>query len=190
MKISSEKLNKYLIIPLQLWYKSDKYNGHYMKGYLLFGGKGGCRITYKTFLTFPSENVSNKSAETLRVFIMFSGPGWLSRYSDSHTGWTVLGSNPGGGRFFSPLRTGPGTHPASCTMGTGFLSRGQSASGLSWPELGRTLSFYFTVFSTIEGGKPVKNHGALALLKGTQGPITLHIFLSSSLITLFVDYTN
>ena len=28
------------------------------------------------------------------------------------------GSNPGGGRDFPPVQTGPGAHPASCTMGT------------------------------------------------------------------------
>jgi len=28
-------------------------------------------------------------------------------------------SNPGGGRDFPPVQTGPGVHPASCTMGTG-----------------------------------------------------------------------
>ena len=35
------------------------------------------------------------------------------------TCWTVRGSNLGGGaRFSAPVQTGPGTHPASCTMGT------------------------------------------------------------------------
>ena len=29
------------------------------------------------------------------------------------------GSNPCGGRDFPPVQTGPGAHPASCTMGTG-----------------------------------------------------------------------
>jgi len=28
------------------------------------------------------------------------------------------------GRDFPPVQTGPGAHPASCTMGTGFFSRG------------------------------------------------------------------
>jgi hypothetical protein len=27
--------------------------------------------------------------------------------------------NPGGARFFAHVQTGPGAHPASCTMGTG-----------------------------------------------------------------------
>ena len=29
------------------------------------------------------------------------------------------GSNPGGGRDFPPVKTGPGAHPASCKMDTG-----------------------------------------------------------------------
>ena len=35
------------------------------------------------------------------------------------TGWTVRGSNPGGGRFSIPFHTGPGAHPTSHKMGTG-----------------------------------------------------------------------
>jgi hypothetical protein len=35
------------------------------------------------------------------------------------TGWTVRGSNPGGSEFFAHVQTGLGTHPATCTMGTG-----------------------------------------------------------------------
>jgi hypothetical protein len=36
------------------------------------------------------------------------------------TGKTVRGSNPRGeARFSAPVQTGPGAHPASCTMGTG-----------------------------------------------------------------------
>jgi len=35
------------------------------------------------------------------------------------TGWTFLGSNPGGGEISAPVQTGPGAHPASYTMGTG-----------------------------------------------------------------------
>jgi hypothetical protein len=38
------------------------------------------------------------------------------------TGWTVRGSNPGGGEIFEHVQTGPGAHPASCTMGTESFS--------------------------------------------------------------------
>jgi hypothetical protein len=45
------------------------------------------------------------------------------------TGWTVRGSNPGGGEIFPHVQTCPGTHPASCTMGTA------SFPGVKRPEL-------------------------------------------------------
>jgi len=32
-----------------------------------------------------------------------------------------------GARLSAPFQTGPGAHPTSCTMGTGFLSRGKAA---------------------------------------------------------------
>ena len=34
------------------------------------------------------------------------------------TGRTVWGSNPGGGEISATVETGPGAHPASCTIGT------------------------------------------------------------------------
>ena len=38
-----------------------------------------------------------------------------------------------GVRFSPPVQTGPGAHPASCTMGTGSSSGGKAAGGLRWP---------------------------------------------------------
>ena len=35
-----------------------------------------------------------------------------------------------GARFSAPVHTGPEAHPASCTLGTGSLSRGQSGQGV------------------------------------------------------------
>ena len=45
-------------------------------------------------------------------------------------GWTVQGSNPGWVRFSTPVQTGPGVHPASCTMGTGSFLGVKSGRGV------------------------------------------------------------
>ena len=39
------------------------------------------------------------------------------------------GSNPGGGRDFPPVQTGPAAHPASCKMGTGSFAGGKVRPG-------------------------------------------------------------
>jgi hypothetical protein len=36
-----------------------------------------------------------------------------------------------GARFSAPVQTGPGAHPASCTMGTGSLPRVKSDQGVT-----------------------------------------------------------
>ena len=53
-------------------------------------------------------------------------------------GWMIWGVNPGVCTRFSALgKTPPGVHPASCMVGTGFVSSGKSArAGHSWPVLG------------------------------------------------------
>ena len=75
-------------------------------------------------------------------------------------------------RFSAPVHTGPGAHPASCTMGNGSFPgvkrpergaihpptskcRGHervglylySPSGPSWPVIGRTFTFTLPIFS-------------------------------------------
>jgi len=55
-------------------------------------------------------------------------PKVLVKYGDGlflSPGLDGPGSNPGGGRDFPPVQTGPGAHPASCKMGTGFYPRGK-----------------------------------------------------------------
>jgi hypothetical protein len=189
MKISSEKLNEYLVIPLQLWFKSDKYNGHYMKAYLLYLKGGAAGSLTKYFLRVVVKMFRTNLQKHFRIFIMFSGPGWLSRYSDSHTGWTDR--IPVGGRFFSPLRTGPGGPSSLLYDGyrVSFYGAKRLWSFMAWSRVNFIFLLYGFQYHW-EGGKPVKNHRALAVLEGTWGAITLNIFLSSPLIILFVDYTN
>ena len=55
----------------------------------------------------------------------------LSRYSD----WLRAGRSgdriPVGARLSAPVRTGPGTHPPSCTMGTGSFLGVKSGRGVT-----------------------------------------------------------
>ena len=57
--------------------------------------------------------------------------GQLSRYSD----WLRAGQSrdriPAEARLFAPVQTGPGAHPASCTMGTGSLPGIKSGRGVT-----------------------------------------------------------
>jgi len=46
------------------------------------------------------------------------------------TDWTVRGSNPAGARFSAPVQTGPGAHPASCSMCTGSFPGVESGRGV------------------------------------------------------------
>ena len=59
-----------------------------------------------------------QNVKTLK-YIMFLWAGQRSRYS----GWIRAGRSGDrisvGARFSAPVQTDPGTHPASCTMGTG-----------------------------------------------------------------------
>ena len=65
------------------------------------------------------------------VFLFFGGPGQLSRYSD----WLLAGRSgdriPVEAKFSAPVQTGPGAHPASCTMGTGSFLGVKSGRGVT-----------------------------------------------------------
>jgi hypothetical protein len=64
------------------------------------------------------------------IYIMIVGPVAQSVYRMA-TGWTVRGSNPDGARFSASVQTGPGAHPASCTMGTGSFEGVESGRGVT-----------------------------------------------------------
>ena len=115
-------------------------------------------------------------------------------HNTNATGWTVLGSNPGGARFSAPVQTGSGAHPASCTRGTGsFLGVKQpgrgadhpppskcqghegvglylySPSGPQWPVIGKTFTFTFTSqYKTSNLDKEVRNFIYFICSKGYE----------------------
>ena len=88
-----------------------------------------------------------------------------------------------GARFSAPVQTGPGGHPASCTMGAGSLlgvkrpgrdadhsppskRRGHervelylySPSGLSWPVIGSTFTLHFATALLLQQHKYPESH--------------------------------
>jgi hypothetical protein len=75
-------------------------------------------LLYKLFIIF------------LNLLHIFMGAWWLSRYND----WLRVGRSGDrilvGARFFADVQTGPGVHPASCSMRTG------SFPGVKWPGRG------------------------------------------------------
>jgi hypothetical protein len=57
-------------------------------------------------------------SRTLEYAISHLGPGWRSWYSDSLRAGRSEDRIPVEARFSAPVRTDPGAHPASCTLGT------------------------------------------------------------------------
>jgi len=64
------------------------------------------------------------------VVVQIKLVGWRSRYSDWL--WARLPGDliPVGAKFSASVQTGPGAHPASCTMGTGSLLGFRSGRGV------------------------------------------------------------
>jgi len=61
------------------------------------------------------------------------GPGsWVGIATEIQSGRSGIESRCGWG--FPPVETGPGAHPASCTMGTGSFSGVQAAGPWGWPQ--------------------------------------------------------
>jgi hypothetical protein len=59
--------------------------------------------------------------------LVLGGPGSVVGIAAGRSGDRI----PVGARFFAPVQTGPGTHPASCTMGTGFCPGVKSGRGVT-----------------------------------------------------------
>jgi len=61
--------------------------------------------------------------------------GWWARYCSRYRDWLPAGRSgdriPVGARFFAPVQTGPGAHPASCTMGTWSFPGVRSGRGMT-----------------------------------------------------------
>jgi len=67
------------------------------------------------------------------VYNLLPFPTYDTVYTDMWlaTAWTVRGSNPGGARFFAPVQTGPGAHPAFSIIGTVSFPGVKSGRGVT-----------------------------------------------------------
>ena len=79
-------------------------------------------------------SIDKRTWQKKRILILFrkrvnatGGPGNLVDIATDY-GLEGPGSNPGGDEIFPPVQTGPGAHPAPCTMGTGSFP-GVEAAG-------------------------------------------------------------
>ena len=63
-------------------------------------------------------SVQKKQDIYIYIYIYICGPDSSVSIATDY-GLDGPGSNPDGNEIFSPVQTGPGAHPASCTMGTG-----------------------------------------------------------------------
>jgi hypothetical protein len=88
-------------------------------------------IIWKWVVDFTSRPLCSRGETSDTCSIGGGGPGELSRYSDSLRARLPVGG--GGVKFFAPVQKGPGADPASCTMGTGSVSRGKAAGAWRWP---------------------------------------------------------
>ena len=113
--------------------------GHWMLSVRRFG------TTLRRGATFRKNKNRNKQKaisieqSLFRKLSRTFGPGYLNRYKDSLRAWRSGDRTHVGVKFSAPVQTGPGAHPASYTMGTGyFLAVKRPGRGVDHPPRSST----------------------------------------------------
>ena len=80
------------------------------------GTHAGRCLIFAVFLDYLNQNCGPGSSVGIAIGYGLDGPGIEFRW---------------GARFSAPVQTGPGAHPASCTMGTGSFPGVKSGRGVN-----------------------------------------------------------
>jgi hypothetical protein len=80
--------------------------------------------------------------------------------------------------FTAPVQTGPGAHPASCTMGTGSFPAVESGRGVTLTlDPLRVLELWKGRVIPLLPPRPVRSVQTLSTLQGCTSPLPLHLSL-------------
>jgi hypothetical protein len=105
----------------------DAYSENVILVFVFQSNNGGTNV----FQCYVTRTLPVLLLLDLMVTTEVFGPGLLSRYGD----WVRAGQSgdriPVGARFSSPVKTGPGSYPVSCTMGTGSFPGVKSGRGVT-----------------------------------------------------------
>ena len=127
-------------------------------------------LGFLRYLTFICDLGGPSSSVGIATGYALDGPGIESRW---------------GTRFCAPVETGPGVHPASCTMGTGSFPRVKSGRGVlltnhpllvprSWKSTAITLLPLWAV-------RPVQSLSACT---------RVHFNIHNSLLCTYINYVS
>ena len=91
----------------------------------------GCNNFWRSCKNLCFELEARQNKEIRFIYYIYSGPGSVFGIA---TGYGLDG--PGiesrwGARFSAPVQTGPGSHPASCIMGTGSFPGVKNGRGVT-----------------------------------------------------------
>jgi hypothetical protein len=95
-------------------------------------GRISTEVYIRSFYEKSAKKIQNLLKSDFNIgHFTWGWAGQLSRYSDWLRAGRFGDRNPVGARFYTPVQTSPGDHPASCTMGTGSFPGVECGRGVT-----------------------------------------------------------